>query len=253
MLYTAWAALIFFLHPVGLSGMGSSLGGARFYFKIALALVAFLILANQKITERDAKWLIRLLIIGSIVSLALELFALTGSLARSPRPLRTQVPKPIYTWHQALSGPAYWIMLYLVSRYKIREVIGFTRPWVMVVALFCIALAAVSGKRAGFASVMLLPLVAAFIRKEYSYVIIGGILAADFHHLPYPWPRRMVQVTVTGTASALLFSWQMGLGSKVRVSRWASTHFAPACGNWPGIVSRKARSSERATVSLTAK
>ena len=51
MLYAAWAGLIFFLHPVGLSAMGSSSGGARFYFKIALALASFLIVANQKITE----------------------------------------------------------------------------------------------------------------------------------------------------------------------------------------------------------
>jgi hypothetical protein len=176
MLYTAWACFIFFLHPVGLSGMGSSMGGARFYFKIALGLLALLILANQKITEGDAKWLIRLLIIGSVANMVVELvrYALLGSLAVAAEPNA----ETYYTWHQALSSPAYWIMLYLVSRYKVREVVGFSKPWVIPVALFCIALAAVSGKRAGFASVLLLPLIAALIRKEYSYVIIGGIFAA---------------------------------------------------------------------------
>src|SRR5947209_17671394 len=37
LLYTAWAAVVFMLHPVGLFAMGSSTGGARFYLKIALA------------------------------------------------------------------------------------------------------------------------------------------------------------------------------------------------------------------------
>ena len=73
LLYTLWAGIIFGLHPVGLLVMGSSSGGARFYFKIALACAAFLIIANQTITERDVKWLIRLLVIGSITTMIINI------------------------------------------------------------------------------------------------------------------------------------------------------------------------------------
>ncbi len=179
MLYTAWAGLIFFLHPIGLSGMGSSAGGARFYFKIALALLSFLILCNQKITERDAKWMIRLFIVGSIVNVCLDLlrFKFIGSLVLASADPGAEA---YYTWHQTLAQPAYWIMLYIVSRYRMREIIGLSKPWIIFVMLFCIALAAISGKRAAFASVVLLPLAAALLRREYSYVMIGGFLAAIF-------------------------------------------------------------------------
>lgn len=173
MLYSAWAGVIFFLHPVGLSGMGSSLGGARFYFKIALALVSFVILANQRITERDAKWIIRLLIIGSIFSMVLNIakYKLFGAL--SPYP---DLAEGYYTWHQEMALPAVWIVIWLMSRYKTKEVLS--RPWLLLVLFICIAVAALSGKRAGFATVLLTPLIAAMLRKEYLYVGIGAVLAA---------------------------------------------------------------------------
>jgi hypothetical protein len=175
MLYTAWAGTIFFLHPVGLSGMGSSLGGARFYFKIALALIAFLIMANQKITERDAKWLIRLLLIGAVVSTLINLgrYKLLGAFEAPDFG-----PEGYYTWHQELALPAMWITIWLVSRYKTKEVLSFSRPWLPLLLLVCIGIGAVSGKRAGFATVLLAPVIAAVIRKEYFYVVIGAILAA---------------------------------------------------------------------------
>jgi hypothetical protein len=176
-LYTAWAGIIFVLHPVGLMAMGSSLGGARFYFKIALALAAFLIVANQKISERDTKWIIRLLLIGSIVSMIFNI----AEYKLFPSQIYTDpnaTTEEYYTWHQAMAGPAMWIMIWLVSRYKIKEVLGFAKPWALFLFILCIAVAAISGKRAAFASVLATPLIAAMLRKEYFYVISSAILAA---------------------------------------------------------------------------
>jgi hypothetical protein len=174
-LYALWAALIFFLHPVGLMATGSSTGGARFYFKIALGLAAFLIVANQKITQRDAKWIIRAMVFGSFVSMAVNII----QYKMFPGPIDPNARiEGYYTWHQALAGPAIWIMLWLVSRYKIGEIFGLGRPWALFLFFLCIALAAVSGKRAGFASVLATPLAAALLRKENFYVISSAILAA---------------------------------------------------------------------------
>jgi O-Antigen ligase len=177
-LYAAWAAIIFLMHPIGLAIMGSSTGGARFYFKIGLALASFLIVANQKITEGDAKWIIRLLIIGSIVGMTVNIakYVIFG-----PPPAYTDPnasSDAYYTWQQAIATPALWIMLWLVARYKAKEILSLARPWAVPLFILCIAVAAVSGKRAGFASVLLVPVIAGLIRKEYFHVFGGMILAA---------------------------------------------------------------------------
>jgi hypothetical protein len=175
-LYSLWAAIIFFLHPVGLMATGSSTGGARFYVKIALALAAFLILANQKIMEGEARWIIRLLLIGSVVSMLVNIasYKLTPPTISEPGAYGDE---GYYTWHQALSLPATWIMLWLVSRYRVKEIFGFGKPWAFLLALLCIGLAAISGKRAGLATVLLTPLVAAIVRKETAYVFASAFIA----------------------------------------------------------------------------
>jgi hypothetical protein len=176
-LYTAWAGMIFAMHPVGLLVMGSASGGARFYFKIALAFASFLIVANQKVTERDAKWIIRLLLIGSIVSMTINII----QYKLHPPAVQAQPnanPDAFYTWHQALHLPAVIFMLWLVSRYKMKDIFNLARPWAPFLLILCIVFAAVSGKRAGLATVLLTPLIAAVLRKEYFYLVCGGIVAA---------------------------------------------------------------------------
>jgi hypothetical protein len=176
-LYTVWAGIIFALHPVGLLVMGSASGGARFYFKIALAFASFLIVANQKVTDRDAKWIIRLLLVGSIVSMTINIIKYVFF----PSPVYTDPTANVeeyYTWHQTMSVPAMFFMLWLVSRYKIKEIFSLARPWALFLFILCVVAAVISGKRAGFATVLLTPLAAAILRKEYFYVVCGAILAA---------------------------------------------------------------------------
>jgi len=175
-LYSAWAGLIWRLHPVGLWAMGSASGGARFYFKIALALAAFLILANQKITERDAKWVIRLLLIGSIVSMTFEIikYKLYGQVYVDPQ----AEAQEYYTWHQAMALPAMWIMLWIAARYKTKEILNLGRAWMLVLGIACVVVATMSGKRAVLASVLATPLMAAMLRKEYFYVLCSAIFAS---------------------------------------------------------------------------
>ncbi|MEY2486989.1 MAG: hypothetical protein QOG67_474 [Verrucomicrobiota bacterium] len=175
-LYTVWAGIIFMVHPVGLMSSGSSTGGARFYFKIALGLASFLIVANQKISERDAKWLIRLLLIGSVITMAVNIVEYKFFPSHLYNDLSSD--EAYYTWQQAMAIPATWFMLWLVSRYKVREIFGFAKPGALLLALLCIGVAAISGKRAGFATVLLTPLIAAILRKEHFYVFCSALLAA---------------------------------------------------------------------------
>lgn len=200
LLYAAWAFLIFLLHPIGLAVMGSSTVGARFYFKIALALASVLIISNQRISERDAKWIIRLLLIGSIISMAVGIaqYKIFGSIYTDPNAQTEEY----YTWHQELALPAIWIMIWLVARYKAKEIFSFDKLWVLALVILCLAVAAISGKRAAFASVLLAPFIAAVLRKEYFYVLIGAILAVvlisvltfgqgDFFKLPLQAQRTL--------------------------------------------------------------
>lgn len=173
LLYTAWAGLIFALHPVGLLVMGSSSGGARFYFKIALACLSFLIVANQKLGEREIKWLIRILVIGSVVTMIIGIVRFKISPASI-----SDSDEDYYSWHQALSVPAMWITLWLVSRYRLKDLLGLAKPRAFFLFMLCIVVAAVSGKRAGLASVLLFPLIAAALRKEYFYIFVGAVGAA---------------------------------------------------------------------------
>lgn len=172
LLYTAWTFFIFRLHPVGLMVMGSSLGGARFYFKIALACAAFLIVANQAVHEKDAKWIIRLILIGSVMSLPINI----------PRYFTHQVytdPNAVgdeyYSWHQELATPAYWMILWLVSRYTLREIFSLTTLHRAFFFFACVALVIVSGQRSGFASALMMPVIVALLRRQFFYLISGMI------------------------------------------------------------------------------
>jgi hypothetical protein len=208
LLYSAWAGMIFVLHPVGLWVMGSSSGGARFYFKIALALASFLIVANQAITEGDAKWLIRCLVIGSIIGMIVDIirYKISPPVFTDPNAYTEQA---YYTWHQAMAAPAMWITLWLVSRYKAREIFGVSKPWALFLVMLCLVIAAISGKRAGFASVLLTPLIAAIIRKETLYIVAGAMLGAV-----------LIFILIVGQGSAFRLPLQVQRSLSYLPGRW---------------------------------
>ena len=106
LLYTGWVMVIFALHPVGLADAGAALGGARFYAKILLALAAFLIVANQEVTEKDCKWIIVIFIVGSLIDSAypIAIFFLPLHLIGLDMGAQlTADPDSFYSWHQALA------------------------------------------------------------------------------------------------------------------------------------------------------
>jgi hypothetical protein len=173
LLYTGWAALIYFHNPIGFSGFGASSGGGRFYLKIFLAFAAFLIVANQRITNRDCKWIL----IGTVVGSALDLgkmlvfYYIFGGGEMFADPLES------YSWQQQLSTVPLVIVLVLFARYSSAEILSLTKIWRSFLLFVCIPIILLSGKRAAVGSLVLYPAIAAFCRREFRYVFLWVVCA----------------------------------------------------------------------------
>lgn len=180
MLYAGWALVIFLNNPVGLSDMGAAAGGLRFYGKIGLALIAFLIMANQKIDERGCKWIIILILFGSLLSAAQEIYLFYFPIGGRDVYSEEIDPEAFYTWHQALATVPLTVIILLFSRYLSRDIFSIRRLWSLGTFVACVALIIASGKRAAAASVPLFALAAATIRREFGFMLlwlVGAVLA----------------------------------------------------------------------------
>ena len=183
LLFILWIAFIYSQNPVGFAFFGSQDIGIRDYIKIIFGLLAFLVISNQVIEERDCKWIIRMMIIGSILALGWEIFQY--------KVLGTGDVKAIdaeYTWHQALSFPARTIMLYVFCRYGIKRIFSLQRLDLLFLSLACFVVALISGKRAGTGVVIMTPFAVALLHKQKTqaiiYLIIGtlGVSLLVFGH-----------------------------------------------------------------------
>jgi hypothetical protein len=215
LLYVGWVALIFAFNPVGLSDAGSSLGGARFYAKIVLALAAFLIMANQEITEKDCKWVIILILIGGVLESIYQISVYFIPVGLDPTVQQLMAdPDNYYSWHQGLARVPILLVALAFSRYKSSEIFSFNRPWAVFALSFCLLIIAMSGKRAALASVPLLAILGALLRREWGFVMLWLASAAvaagviiighgDLFHLP---------LTVQRAFSALPAQWDPQLG-----------------------------------------
>ena len=197
LMYVGWVMMIFALHPVGLSDAGASLGGARFYAKILLALAAFLIMANQEITEKDCKWIVVFVLVGALLESAYQMAIYFLPLGLLGLEGGVQLPgeDSYYSWHQALAGVPMLLICFGFARYKASEIFSFHRLWALGVFGFCVLVIAMSGKRAAVAAVPFFAIVAATVRREWGYLVLwlaGAVLAAsivvighgDLFHLP---------------------------------------------------------------------
>jgi hypothetical protein len=83
----------------------------------------------------------------------------------------------VYTWQQNLSTPAFVTMLFLFSRYRVKEVFSFQRPLLPLLVLGCLIVSLLSGKRAVFLVTIFIPALAAILRKDWGVVWLVAILA----------------------------------------------------------------------------
>lgn len=175
--FMAWVGMVFVMNPVGLAAMGSSLGGGRFYLKLALASAAFFILSSRKYSEKDIRCVIVFIILGAVFSLFYEVvsYALIGPTIDAATGM---VREEFYTWHQGLSVPAYTIAFVMFARYTPKEVFSLQRPWLAILYFICFLMVLVSGKRLAMAIMFLPPILGAVIHRQFVYIFVAGALGA---------------------------------------------------------------------------
>ena len=202
LLYTGWAVFIFILNPVGLIDAGASLGGARFYAKILLALAVFIVMANQEITDKDCKWIFILLLTGSCLETVYRIVAYLGLFGLSTNISMGSDPDDYYSWHQAIGGVPLILICLGFARFKASELFSLNRLWAVALFGICVILILLSGKRAGVAAIPLYAITAAFLRREWGFLMLWitcGIIAAsaiivghgEFFRLPLTAQRAL--------------------------------------------------------------
>lgn len=194
----AWVAVIYMLNPVGFAIFGSEAVGFRDYQRIILGVCAFVVLANQRIGEKEAKILIFITIVSSLLGLAWGFF--DGVILGRAEGIDDEGNE--YTWHQSLSGPAFTLILWMFSKYKSSQIFSISYPVRTPFLMVCFYVAMQSGKRAVLGTMFLVPLVASMLRREWKYFLIYGFSAflivtflvaghGNFFELPYRMQRSL--------------------------------------------------------------
>lgn len=178
LLFMIWVGIVWVFNPVGILIFGSQTVGGRFYFKLVLAFLAFLMMASTRPSEKDVTMVLLFLIAATALMTAFSIWSFQRGLAAGA--LVTAPGEDFYTWHQVLSAPAYVTAMLLFGRYKVSEVFSPKRFYLALLYIGCLALALNSGKRMGVMAVLITPVAAAFLHKEYRMVIWSLIGAGLF-------------------------------------------------------------------------
>ncbi|MEO6054318.1 MAG: O-antigen ligase family protein [Chthoniobacterales bacterium] len=227
LLFCVWAGVVMYLNPVGLSLFGAENGGLRFYVDIGMALCSYLIISNQKISNKDCFWVIFFIILASFLSLFQQIFFywMYGAV------LGTEGGE--YTWHQALAGPALAITIYIVSKYRWSQILSFSKWYLPGILLVCLAVTFLSGKRAGAVCIIAVPLISACIRKEYTHAFVmlvassvlvaflvigqGNLFTLPFQvqralsNLPGDWDSGILNITADNSDNFRTRLWDIAL------------------------------------------
>jgi len=178
--YLIWALLVLASNPVGLSFTGAASGGLRFYLKIILGFIAFLIIANSELDNKFSRRLIVLLIAGVAAEAAFKL-------------LGAYVPQISFLTAQgagsALAGGGFYgvtakisivpalVAPFLLARYSFAEMIQPKNWWVIVTLLVLVAMSFLSGKRSLTVLLFMYPVIIALIRGQLVKAIGLGMPA----------------------------------------------------------------------------
>ncbi len=177
--YVTCVLLVYWQNPAGLLAFGSAAGGGRFYFKIGLALMSYLIISGQRITSKDAWWIALSYVLGSLIGVAWSIFSYIVFGSSGIEMIATNQPdseESLYTWHQLMSDGAAPVILWIVCRYRIREIFTFERPYLPVIMMAAVIFSFFSGKRSGTFMVLFFPMLAALLRREFLFIFCAGVL-----------------------------------------------------------------------------
>ena len=151
-----WICMIWVLNPAGIAMFGSSSVGGRFYLKIVLGFMAFLVLSTLRLTERDCEVLFYCLLACSAVAFLHTAFAGYfrpvdlggmdgGELEASAR-------------YELLGAMALYTLVF--SRYSLSTILLSVGKLLFV--LVCAVITVYSGKRRAFGTLVLVPVLRSF-------------------------------------------------------------------------------------------
>lgn len=229
--YAGWAVVIFFLNPVGLLMAGGTTGGGRDYLTVGLAFIAFFIIGNVEINEKDSRRLIIYLIIGVLLETAFKLlgaFVPEISYLTASRGMGTE---GFYSWAQLLALPPAFIVPLIFARYSLTDLIHPKQFKILVILLVLYVMVLVSGKRSLAVLVLAYPAFAALIKREYlSAMAIGMMASLGFaclvaaHTSGIPLPKATQRiVAVIPDIGGLDYEVQTSTSNEFRetINRWA--------------------------------
>lgn len=176
-LFMAWVLFIFCLNPVGLAAFGATTMGGRFYLKLVLAFMAFLIIASREITEKDCKWIVFFILAGAFVNASYGIFSFFFLGSQDDFLSDGGGTDGFYTWHQSLSLPALAISFLIFAWHKPSVILQLKKPLLTLAYLFALCLALYSGKRMGLVAVFVAPLLGAIIHRQFAYIWLGTFFA----------------------------------------------------------------------------
>jgi len=242
----AWTVVIYTLHPIGFAMFGSASVGFRDYQRIILGVCSFVVLSNQHIGEKEARWVILITIGSAILGLAWSFFY-GGILGRAGDGAVNEEGNQ-YTWHQSLAGPAFVFVLWMFCKYKNSQIFTIAHPTRVPFFLFCVFVAMQSGKRAMLGTIFLIPLFAAALRKEWAHFFVytcGAVLAiallvvghGNLFDLPFRVQRSMANLPGNWDPDIKAISEEGGDGfrSVMRELAWEKVKRNPIVGTGIGF------------------
>ena len=142
---------------------------------------AFIIMANQKLSEKDCKSILIILLVGSVLESAYQISIFFLPTALGEHVLLAADPDSFYSWHQSLAQVPTLLICLGFSRYKASELFSLNKLWAVIAFGICVVLIAMSGKRAAIGSVPMFAIIASTLRREWGYLVFwlaGAVIAS---------------------------------------------------------------------------
>ena len=168
----AWIALIWLLNPTGMNILGSSSIGGRFYFKIVIGFLSFLVISTLRLTEKDCRILFFSLVAAASFSF---IQSVVGHRLQAMGGMSMGSSEEAASQYYLLGALALYLLM--MARYSLTQIMT---SLLKLLATFGFAFfVLVSGKRQGLGTMLAVPFLRALLtRREILATFICGCLFA---------------------------------------------------------------------------
>jgi hypothetical protein len=199
--------LVFSVHPVGLRSLSSETVGARPYFNIAIATLAYLIVSNQILSGKLARALPILMFVPeafvSMISLLVQIkpslgFVLGRFYTGFLPPIRSAASSPL---QRVQIGSGKTLITLLCSYFRPLTLVSPARPIRVMLLILGFTLVLIAGYRSQLMAVIAVFVLASYFRggiRDLMFVLAGMVFAGaalvlinSVHPLPLPMQRSL--------------------------------------------------------------